>query len=160
MNTQITTKKPEWYRTLDLMIHSNVMNSEYKARIAKQIWDKKYRYKYDFEEFEYIRKYVKISKIIHITKLFSYINDNYAKIFSFNNENIQILKVNQRKRIELLLEINNISKTMKLSKGQKKKIILAKKIINIKQPNMCYEIGKVLNRLFIKDISLHITEYI
>jgi len=49
---------------------------------------------------------------------------------------------------------------MKLSKSQKKRIILAQNVLNIKNPNMCNEIGNVLNKLFIKDVALNICEYI
>ena len=160
MNTQIITKpNPEWHRTLGLMIHSNVMQSN-KMHVAKLIWDRKYRHKSDLEQLDYLRKYVKISKIIHITKIFSYMNENYTKIFSFSEDTINILKINKKKKIEMLSEIKVFSETMKLSKGQKKRLIIAQDILNIKHPSMCYEIGKVLNRLFVKDISLHITEYI
>lgn len=160
MNTQITTERPEWYRTLDSLMFSNILVNDQKSIFAYLIWNRKYSHKSDFEKREYVRKYVKISKIIHITKMFRYINENYQNIFSFTEQIIRFLKVVKEKRIEMLSEIKGVSETMKLSKGQKKRLITAQKILNTQNPNMCNEIGKVLNRLFIKDISLRITEYI
>lgn len=160
MNTQITIEKTEWFRKLNSMFCSNILVNDQKSIFAYLIWNKKYRDKSDLEKIVYVRKYVKISKIIHITKIFRYINDNYKNIFSFTEPIITFLKTVKEKRIEMLSEIKGVSKTMKLSKGQKKRLITAQKILNIKTPIMCNEIGKVLNRLFIKDIALHITGFI
>ena len=81
----------------------------------------------------YIEIYCMISRIKQFGKIFEYITSSN----NFKNQNIK-----------------------KLSKLQKRIMRITLIQINIKNPNMFKEIGNVLNRLFIKDIALHICEYI
>jgi hypothetical protein len=156
-----TQNIPEWQTKILSMLNSPVIIDDAKVKYAKLIWCKKYNHKSNKTEKIFITKYIRISKIIHITKVFRYINENYEKnIFSFNEKNIRFLKVMKTKREILLADLNNFLKTMKLSKSQKKRVLLAQKILNIQNPNMCNEIGNVLNKLFIKDVALNICEYI
>ena len=156
-----TQNIPEWQKKILSMLNSPIIIDDAKVKYAKLIWCKKYNHKSSKTEKLFITKYIRISKIIHITKVFRYINENYEKnIFSFNEKNIRFLKVMKTKREILLADLNNFLKTMKLSKSQKKRVLLAQKILNIQNPNMCNEIGNVLNKLFIKDVALNICEYI
>ena len=151
---------PKWQSEVASMLHSDILVNNQKGRIANLIWNHKYNHKSKLEKQNYITTYIQISKIIHITQLFRYINDNYQTIFSFNVKNIEFLKVFQGIKIKILSDIQIMLKTTKLSKSQKKRILLAQDMLNIQNPNMCNEIGNVLNRIFIKDIALIICEYI
>ena len=159
-NKTVFISEPEWRSTIASMLNSSILTNDAKVKYAKLIWCKKYNHQSSKNEKLFITKYIRISKIIHITKVFRYINTNYENIFSFNEKNIRFLKVMKTKREILLADLNNFLKTMKLSKSQKKRIILAQNMLNIQNPNMSNEIGNVLNRLFIKDIALNICEYI
>lgn len=151
---------PKWQSEVASMLHSDILVNNQKGRIANLIWNHKYNHKSKLEKQNYITTYIQISKIIHITQLFRYINDNYQTIFSFNVKNIEFLKVFQGIKIKILSDIQIMLKTTKLSKSQKKRILVGQQIMNKQNPNMCNEIGNVLNRIFIKDIALIICEYI
>ena len=81
-------------------------------------------------------------------------------MFSFNKKTIEFLKAIQCTKKTILSDIQNLLESKKLSKSQKKRILFAQDMLNIQNPNMCNEIGKTLNRIFIKDIALNITEFI
>ena len=110
----------------------------------------------------YIEIYCMISRIKQFGKIFEYINKNYLNIFSFNKSIINLLRVVNKKKDEYITSSNNFKNQniKKLSKLQKRIMRITLIQINIKNPNMFKEIGNVLNRLFIKDIALHICEYI
>ena len=112
------------------------------------------------QKINYIEKYGMIARIKQIGKIYEYINKNYLNIFSFNKKMIELLNVIYNKRDEYRISITNYRTTHKLSKSEKKIIKIAETQINTKSPNMSNEIGNVLNRIFIKDIALYITEYI
>ena len=110
----------------------------------------------------YIQIYCMIARIKQFGKIYEYINKNYLNIFSFNKSIINLLRVINKKKEEIITS-SNIFKNQninKLSKLQKRIMRITLTHINIKNPNMCEEIGNVLNRLFIRDIALHICEYI
>jgi hypothetical protein len=163
--TTITVPKksvPVWQTKVANML-CNKTNKLYSTEsLALNIWNTKTKYKnkMNLTRSEYINNYLTISEIISITEMFDYINQNYIHIFSFNKKNIKLLMVVQDKRQELDLKIQTFLKTKNFSRSQKKKVIIARKMLNIKTPYMCKEIGNVLNRLFITDIALNICEYI
>jgi len=160
MTTQDKTTIPEWQTKIASLLDSPILTNDAKIKSANLIWSKNYINKSSVEKKQFLKKYIRISKIIHITHLFRYINDNYTNIFSFNEKTIRFIKAMKTKREMLLADTHNFLKTNKLSKSQKKRIILAQHILNIQNPNMSNAIGNVLNRIFIKDVALNICEYI
>jgi hypothetical protein len=161
--TTITVPKksvPVWQTKVANMMGDKTNKLYSKKSLALNIWNTKYKNKMNLTRSEYINNYLTISKIISITEIFDYINQNYIHIFSFNKNNIKFLTVVQDKRQELDLKIQTYLKTKNFSRSQKKKVIIARKMLNTKTPYMCKEIGNVLNRLFITDIALNICEYI
>jgi len=110
----------------------------------------------------YIKIYCMIARIKQFGKIYEYINKNYLNIFSFNKSIINLLHIINKKKDEYITTYNVFKKQniKKLSKLQKRIMRITLTHINVKNPNMCKEIGKILNRLFIKDIALYICEYI
>jgi len=151
---------PEWQSKVASMLNSDILVNDAKGLVANQIWEKKYNHKSKLEKKKFITIYIQISKVIHVTQLFCYINDNYQIMFSFNKKTIEFLKAIQCTKKTILSDIQILLESKKLSKSQKKRILLAQDMLNIQNPNMCNEIGKTLNRIFIKDIALNITEFI
>jgi hypothetical protein len=110
----------------------------------------------------YIKIYCMIARIKQFGKIYEYINKNYLNIFSFNKSIINLLHIINKKKDEYITTSNDFKNKniKKLSKLQKRIMRITLTQINVKNPNMCKEIGNILNRLFIKDIALYICEYI
>jgi hypothetical protein len=163
MTTQTVIGISESLKPLNIMLNSIDRIVYEKRQIASKIFNHKpimYWTGIGTQKQQYIEKYGMIAKIKQIGKICEYVNKNYNKIFSFHNKIIELLNVLYQKRSEYITSIDNYKNTHKLSKSEKKILKIAQNQINTKIPNMSNEIGNVLNRLFIKDVALHICEYI
>jgi len=163
MTTQTVIGISESLKPLNRMLNSIDRIVYEKRQIASKIFNHKpimYWTSIGTKKQQYIENYCMIARIKQIGKICEYVNKNYNKIFSFHNKIIELLNVLYQKRSEYITSIDDYKNTNKLSKSQKKILKIAQNQINTKIPNMSNEIGNVLNRLFIKDVALHICEYI
>jgi len=163
MTTQTVIGISESLKPLNIMLNTIDRIVYEKRQIASKIFNHKpimYWTSIGTQKQQYIEKYGMIARIKQIGKICEYVNKNYNKIFSFHNKIIELLNVLYQKRSEYITSIDDYKNTHKLSKSQKKILKIAQNQINTKTPNMSNEIGNVLNRLFIKDVALHICEYI
>ena len=163
MTTQTVIGISESLKPLNIMLNTIDRIVYEKRQIASKIFNHKpimYWTSIGTQKQQYIEKYGMIARIKQIGKICEYVNKNYNKIFSFHNKIIELLNVLYQKRSEYITSIDDYKNTNKLSKSQKKILKIAQNQINTKTPNMSNEIGNVLNRLFIKDVALHICEYI
>jgi len=163
MTTQIVIGISESLKPFNSMLNSIDRIVYQKRLLAERIFNDKPRLNntcFGSQKHQYIEKYGMIARIKQIGKICEYVNTNYFKIFSFHNKIIELLNVIYKKRDEYITSIDEFKNTHKLSKSEKKILKIAQNQINTKTPSMSNEIGNVLNRLFIKDVALHICEYI
>ena len=163
MTTQTVIGISESLKPFSSMINTIERHVYDKRQIANKIFNQKPIMNWTCigtQKQQYIEKYGMIARIKQIGKICEYVNTNYFKIFSFHNKIIELLNVIYKKRSEYITSIDNYKNTHKLSKSEKKILKIAQNQINTKTPSMSNEIGNVLNRLFIKDVALHICEYI
>ena len=163
MTTQTVIGISESLKPFSSMINTLDKHVYDKRQIADKIFNNKPILNWTWfgtQKRKYIEKYGMIARIKQIGKICEYVNKNYFKMFSFHNKIIELLKIIYKKRDEYITSIDEFKNTHKLSQSEKKILKIAQNQINTKTPNMSNEIGNVLNRLFIKDVALCITEYI
>ena len=108
----------------------------------------------------YIDRYTKIARFNHVNKMFKYIYANFHILFNFTPKIKKLIKEIEKKKFEFINDINECLHCGKYTRKQKHYLLSALKTFNRKMPQRSHFIGNVLNRVFIKDVALHITEFI
>jgi hypothetical protein len=111
---------------------------------------------------KYIKCFTVIAKLKYISELFKYIRANFSAIFSFNKKIKGLIQTFESKRIEMIGIVKECldHKRGKYSHGQIKYLLYVLHQLKRELPQNRYCIANVLNRIFIKDVALYITEYL
>ena len=142
------------------------MNVEKNKFVNKNKNKNKKKYKFILNSIKlvklnnYIDRYTKIARFNHVNKMFKYIYANFHILFNFTPKIKILIKEMEKKKIEFINEINDCLHYGKYTRKQKHYLLSALKTFNRKIPQRSHFIGNVLNRVFIKDVALHITEFI
>jgi hypothetical protein len=134
-------------------------------KLARKLWeDRNPRKKYNNRDCNnlanYTSRYVIIAQIRHALSMFKFIHANYSILFKFDNKTRTLIKTIEYKRIEFLDRSKRYLSDNGYTMRQKQYLLSIIKVLKRELPNHRYVISNTLNRIFIKDVALYITEYL
>jgi hypothetical protein len=148
--------KEQYFLNLDLF------NEQFNIELSN------YKNQYSIRKRQFIGKYKTLYRLENMRPVFLYINRNYYKLFEFSDARQTFIKeilyqtIHNNQIITGLLNSKHICPN--INEKERNYMILVRSTLlktrNLIESKYSEFIGSVLTRLFYKDISLHITQYI
>jgi hypothetical protein len=144
------------------LLNLDIFNEQFNIELSN------YKNQYSIRKRQFIGKYKTLNRLENMRPVFLYINRNYYKLFEFSDARQTFIKeilyqtIHNNQIITGLL--NNKHICPNINEKERNYMILVRSTLlktrNLIESKYSEFIGSVLTRLFYKDISLHITQYI
>ena len=167
-----------WVDNIKELIYDAIIDADANDKITTQLVNKKiillenrfntsfiqYNNCYSDSKKAYIKCFIKTENIVQLRSVFLFMNRHYFTLFTFNDVYNRLIKSVSEKMREYIESAQYILHSNVCNISQQRQLILAIKTFrNITQKNTL-KIGTViyciLNRIFYKDITLYITDFL